>query len=320
MLYRYYFYSRITVLVILLNVLLAVQLSTDAAGTTIPANVKDSVSFVFVRDSKGKEAPLGTAFFVVVKHAKDPAIGHFYLVTAKHVLQDDKKQYWPLIFIRLNKRAGGAESIAIPLQGKSAAPIFVHSDPGVDLAVIPMAPDQDVYDYKVVPEDMFASIEKVKELKITEGDEVFFTGLFASFYGERKNYPIVRFGRVALITDETVPWPEDTNKEPLALHLYLIEAQSFGGNSGSPVFFYLTGMRDPAQIRLGGYDLVLAGVMKGYFSNGSEVKIFETRKTPYSFQNVGIAAVVPAYQIREILYSPEVRAYRVQMEDLVKAP
>lgn len=60
------------------------------------------------------------------------------------------------------------------------------------------------------------------------------------------------------------------------LYLYLLECQSFGGNSGSPVFFQLNPLRKPGQLSLGGPVIFLAGVMKGSFLTGSELQITET--------------------------------------------
>ena len=279
---------------------LLILTATNAAAITVPHYVKESVGFIFVTaldkngnpvlDEQGNEVhrPAGTGFFVIVGDARQ-AKGHIYLATAKHVLQDGNKGYFPSIFLRLNKRTGGAEEIPIQLEGPNAIPIIVHTDPHIDLAVIPIMPDPSIFEYTAVPMEMFASPEKVKQLKIMEGDEVFFTGLFHSFQGNKRNYPIVRWGRVALMTEEMVPWGGEKDKR----HLYLIEAQSFGGNSGSPVFFYLTGMRNPENIRVGGFDLLLAGVMMGYFGASSG-------------ENAGIAAVTPAYQLRDVLSNPEI--------------
>jgi hypothetical protein len=49
--------------------------------------------------------------------------------------------------------------------------------------------------------------------------------------------PIVRFEKVALITDEKIEWKETIPPKPL--ELYLLECQSYSGNSVSPVIFNL---------------------------------------------------------------------------------
>lgn len=273
-------------------------------ATTIPSQVKEIVTFIFVRDSKGELVPNGTGFFVGVKSEDDPERMHSYLVTVKHVLQDKSGNYHPLVFIRLNKKTGGAKMIGLALRGQNAVPIHVHEDPTVDLAVLPILPSTDVYEFKVLPDDMLTTKESFKEVDIREGDEVFFTGLFTPFFGAQRNYPVARFGRVALVTDEKIPWKN------VMLDLYLIECQSFGGNSGSPVFFYLGATREPGSVVIGGTKLLLAGVMKGSFLDAKEVIITETSPMAVSLENVGIAAVVPSYKLHEILFSGALREAR----------
>jgi len=300
-------------------IVLVLLMGANAMATTIPPEVKEIVTFIFVQNSEGNLEPKGTGFFVGVKDEKNPERMYVYLATAKHVIQDETRSYYSSIFIRLNKRAGGAQMIEIPLKGKDAAPVYVHKDPEVDLVVFPILPDQQIYDFKVLPDDMLTTVESFKEANIREGDEVFFTGLFGHFFGAQRNYPIVRFGRVALITDEKIPWQEDANTGVM-LDLYLLEVQSFGGNSGSPVFFYLGGTRDPGSLILG-HRLLLAGVMKGTFLDAKEVKIAEKivevekrekRKIPVSQENIGIAAVVPSYKLHQILFSDKLREIRAK--------
>lgn len=273
-------------------------------ATTIPSEVKEIVTFIFVRDSRGELVPNGTSFFVGVKSKDDRELMHAYLVTVKHVLQDKSGSYYPSVFIRLNKKAGGAGMIELALQGQNAVPIHMHEDPTVDLAVLPILPSTDVYKFKVLPDDMLTTKESFKEADIREGDEVFFTGLFTSFFGAQRNYPVARFGRVALVAEEKIPWKN------VMLDLYLIECQSFGGNSGSPVFFYLGVTREPGSVILGGTKLLLAGVMKGSFLDAKEVMIAETSPIALSLENVGIAAVVPSYKLHEILFSDALRETR----------
>ena len=158
---------------------------------------------------------------------------------------------------------------------------------------------------------MLATKAKVLEAKIGTGDDMFFLGLFAPYFGQTKNYPIVRFGKVALLTDERVPWKERKDQPIKTLELYLAELQSWAGNSGSPVFFYLDPTRDPGTIRIGPPALLLAGVMKGYFySDPTEIFSIESAQKQYSHGNIGIAAVTPAYKLFKLLQSDEVKNLR----------
>jgi hypothetical protein len=86
-------------------------------------------------------------------------------------------------------------------------------------------------------EELVTTKESFNALKISEGSDVFFVGLFTSFYGQHKNFPIARFGRVALISGEKIPWQDRPTEPVQEADLYLLETQSYGGNSGSPCVF-----------------------------------------------------------------------------------
>lgn len=265
----------------------------------IPAEVKQVVAFIFVKAPDGKLIPNGTAFFVGVRDEKVPDRFHVYIVTAKHVVSETPGgKLLQNVYLRLDKRAGGTQTFEIPLipDGPNRT-VYFPTDPTVDLAVIPALPDEKTFDFKFLPDDLIVDAKKFSELKISEGSDVFFTGLFAPHLGQQKNYPVVRFGRVALITDEKVNWGGTL------MDLYLIESSSFGGNSGSPVFFYLGSDREPGSIVVGPPQLYLAGVMMGAFQDVRPIQVVQTGTTAVSTSNLGISAVVPAYKVREFLYS-----------------
>ncbi len=155
---------------------------------------------------------------------------------------------------------------------------------------------------------MLVTKETFERLKIKEGDDVFFGGLFVPFTGAKKNIPIIRFGRVAMISDEKIPW------DGQQLDLYLMETQSFGGNSGSPVFFNLNPTRDPGSFVLGPPQLFLAGIMKGSFLNASELVVVNRAPVPVSRENAGIAAVVPSYLLHDVIFGKELVSFRKKQD------
>ena len=263
--------------------------------------IKKSVSFIFIKNDKGDLVPNGTGFFVGVINEKNTETSNIYLVTAKHVLQDKNGKYLTDVVLRLNKKDGGSQLISIDL---TKIKIFEHNDKDVDIAVFDCLPDQKVFDFKYIQDQLIASSEVIKKNEISEGDDVFFAGLFTSYMGQKKNQPIIRFGKVSLMSDEKIEWKEK-DKPVKLLDLYLLECQSFGGNSGSPVFFNLNPMRRPGQLNLGGPVIFLAGLMTGSFLNGIEVQTTDTVAKMISLQNIGIAAVTPAHKLHEILFSEE---------------
>lgn len=268
------------------------------------ADIKKTLSFVFLPNPGGAPIPNGTAFFVAVDSENHTGRAYVYAVTSHHVLRKDEHSYFDQILLRMNKKGGGSDFLVVSLTGSQASPIFTHPDPTVDIALIPIAPDASIYDIKWIPESLLVTQTKFSELNIQEGDDVFFGGLFVPFTGATKNIPIIRFGKVAMISDEKIPWDGEM------IDLYLTETQSFGGNSGSPVFFHLNPTRNPGALVLGAPQLFLAGVMKGSFLNANEVVVVNRSPVSISRENAGIAAVVPSYLLHEILYGPNASSHR----------
>jgi hypothetical protein len=266
---------------------------------SIISQIKKCVTFIFVKNENGQYVPNGTGFFVGVKTKQDPNLSYNYLVTAKHVLQDKNGNFYSSIGIRSNTHDGSSKLSEISM---SEVIILTHSDKDVDIALFHCTPNVEVFDYLSIPEEIITTKNSIKTLEIEEGDEVFFAGLFTSHIGQKRNQPILRFGKVALMSDEKIEWKVDDNPSKF-LDLYLLECQSFGGNSGSPVFFYLNSLRKPEKLQIGSPEIYLAGVMTGSFLNPNPVASIETKESFYSLQNVGIAAVTPCYKLHEILFS-----------------
>lgn len=309
--------------VILFLVALTVYKATGIAAPIPSQDIKQVVAFVFVqRDQEGKWNPngkwfpSGTAFFVGVNSPKNPDLTFAYLVTAKHVLQykpdpktPTRKEWFPNIRLRLNTIAGESDFVtaSVVVTGDKKT-VFLHEeDKTVDLAVNPVRLDAKRFQFKVLPDQMITTEKDFKDLEITEGSEVFFTGLFLPYLGTLKNYPVVRFGKVSLITDEKIKWVDD-----LESNLYLIESGSYSGNSGAPVYFYLGSDRKPGVLFAGMPIVKLAGVVSGTFLDNQPIKIIETAQVPVAPSSMGIAAVVPAYKLYEIIFGNELTRKREQ--------
>lgn len=271
----------------------------------IPTEIKKTVGFIYAKDKLGKVQPQGTGFFVSVSDSINGQLkSALYFVTAKHVLKQNKI-FRGTVFVRLNTKDSLSEYGRLELHPKGINKnVFTHSDKTVDIAVIPIRPDPTKFDYLTLPSTFLTNKKNFKDLDIKEGTDVFFTGMFTPFIGDKRIYPIVRFGRVALLTEEKIPWDNEMT------NLYLMETSSYGGNSGSPVFFYLGVDRGGGGLTIGNPELKLAGIMKGYFGESSPIKIIETQKIPVSDRNLGIAAVVPSYFLEEILFGTELKKKR----------
>jgi hypothetical protein len=74
-------------------------------------------------------------------------------VTVKHVLQDDKGQYFPEIFVRLNRKGKRPGIIPINLKGYK---LHFHEDEIVDIAILMFYPDQNLFDYLYIRTSILA--------------------------------------------------------------------------------------------------------------------------------------------------------------------
>jgi hypothetical protein len=237
---------------------------------------------------------IGTAFFVSIP-SSIAGISFVYLVTAKHVAERLGNN---LFFIRINKKDG--QSLTFEAEG---AKWFIHpTDGSVDAAILPWAPSLKEFDFKAVPVNVFLTNEIIQKEGIGVGDEVFITGLFAQVSGSNRNLPIVRMGNIAMMPDEIIPTKLGN------IEAYLVEARSIGGLSGSPAF-----VRKTVPIGIGGFYLL--GLMHGHWEIPARKKNDLLMDDDLLGKvNMGIAIVVPAKKILEILYHPELVKMRAQYE------
>lgn len=306
-------------------VVLSAFIASPSMALPVPLEIKKAVTFVFLADNQGnllldaktnKPVANGTAFFVVVPSELEPTTRSFcYLVTAKHVVRNPDGSFQRVVFVRLDTKEGKAKFVKVPLEENGHSVVSVAADKTVDLAVVPFWIDPNLVDFKAIPVDMLATKDCVKE-GIVEGTDVFFTGLYTHYYGDNRNNPIVRFGRVSMLPEDRIEWLDNPGKPTELVELYLLETQSYGGNSGSPVFFFLGADRQAGTLYVGPPVIKLAGVMRGSFGQTLPVQVVQANtnvvQVPVYTQNIGIAAVTPAYLLHEILYSEEVKGSRSQ--------
>jgi hypothetical protein len=115
-----------------------------------------------------------------------------------------------------------------------------------------------------------------------------------------------------MLPEDRITWQEN-GQPPQVVELYLVETQSYGGNSGSPVFFLFGADRNPGSIIIGPSVLKLAGIMRGSFNESRLIGFVQPAAVPpipVSSQNIGIAAVTPAHLLHEILFSDGLKKFR----------
>lgn len=311
-------YRREIAIGILLLVCLGMRPSPCAAQQTpATAQIRQTVTFLDVEFTKGGQQwhEQGTGFFVFYPDKRLGESGGFvYLVTNRHVAQPeiDEGQVYPTtsthVRLNLRKQLNGKLSEDSVLPINSTTHWYFPVDEAVDLAVLPIFPSQEKYDYLTFPISSFVTQKVVETQAIGEGDNVLFAGYFYQFPGMEKIEPIVREGVLALMPRE--PMQTTLHKNGL---LYLADLHVFNGNSGSPLFVNVGGVRNGA-LTLGGFPYLLIGVVSGYYYENSDLTLTVVTRTITGKlgANSGIALVVPADQLLALLDSSDLQAQRDQ--------
>jgi hypothetical protein len=259
-------------------------------------------------------SPCGTAFFVGFQTE-----GVVYAVTARHVV-DSSRPRGPL-FLGVRTRSAGMVSLQVPEDAWDSLP---RTD--VSVARVALPKDNDVI---VIGTNDLADDGYVVQEQIGEGDELFLCGLFASSVGITE--PIVRFGHIALARRQLIPLELSKGEAAIPTDAYLAEAQSYGGQSGSPAFVYLSPNRFPgrfvSQMTIGGppsmkaqLNMALLGVVHGHVPLMEEIEWERESEMPSAHidVNAGISAVIPAQKILDTLMIEELREDRERTLEEIK--
>ncbi len=270
----------------------------------------------FVGEMLGPDKPgdlHGTGFFVSIPPESPElrGMGFHYFVTAKHVA---KELEGCCLYMRVNKFGGGITDF----QNTVGNHWYLHpTDSAADVAVAPLA-SQPNADVKAIGVEQFGTPERLATLQIGIGDEVFAAGLFTPV-GETtsSNMPIVRHGNIAMMPEEQI------QTELGYADVYLVEARSLGGLSGSPIFVRPTMKIDIPEVcginkMLGvAPDITLLGLMQAHWdvkeSEMNDASFVNDRKRGV---NYGMAIVVPATKILDVLNRPELVEMRTEAEKL----
>jgi len=273
----------------------------------IPDALRKCVCFIQATREDGPW--MGTAFFVAVPLGVADAFSA-YVVTARHCIDpDDEHEYGPAdsIGLRLNTRSG--TSVVIDTK-----PTDWWRHPTADLAVLPLAPDQSVFDWMAIPVDAFATTEFLRKQGFGPGEDLLISGLLVHHPGETRIMPIVRVGNVAAFPEDPIFVNSGAHVAPDVVAL--AEVRSIGGLSGCPAFIHPGDLRSGEQgLRIGtsgtiGGPNYLLGVMHGFFVVGDNDPDGVVPRADEEEINTGISVVVLADRILEILYAPEVQTMR----------
>ena len=281
----------------------------------VPDDVLKTVGYVCEvthRDATGVYGdPYATGFFLAVpcesQELKEQRFTYF--VTAKHVASDLQERE---IFFLINKKGGGASNQTSIIGNRWE----LHpTDANADVAVIQVAmhPSADIIPVAI---ETIGLPQRLEKLTVGIGDETHTVGLFSAVPGDHQNMPIIRCGNIAMMPTEQI------QTELGYTDVYLVEARSIGGMSGSPTFVQPT-VREHTKLLDGtpsvrfskGPGETLLGMMQAHWAiRESEINSPSFTHDRQRGVNYGIAVVVPAFKIYETIYKAELVAMRKEQE------
>jgi hypothetical protein len=278
--------------------------------------------YASIADAKNGEQYGGSGFLAHVSWKENHDWCDGYVVTNWHVVERAKTPV-----IRLNRRDGTVEYI------ETKAEHWFRHPHGDDIAAIPIDIEYASLEQWSIDVGLFVTPKIIFEEDIGIGDDTIMIGRFINHEGRQKNSPAVRFGNVAMMAEEKI-----ITNSGLAQEAFLVEVRSLPGYSGSAVFIYSPcAMNDMSRRRKG---LERVGVPKSdkfemppesYFASLSPkgpfllgIDFCHIRRKAnvlhadgksiedkwYVEENTGMAGVIPAWKIAEVLNLEELVAMR----------
>ena len=249
----------------------------------------------------------GSGFIASVPFDVNAEYRSLYAVTNRHVVT---RAIEPVI--RLNRKDGSIECVPTKRQQW-----LFHPD-GDDIAVIAIQREWRNLKFSSVPLDNFITPQLITHEDIGIGDDAVMVGRFINHEGKQKNSPAARFGSIAMMDDEQIV----SQESGIAQQSFLVETRSLPGYSGSPVFLYSqSAMMDGSRQR-GGEPKAVTNLAKWLLPKGpyllgidwchiqrkAWILSREGRRIDdgwYVEENTGMAGVIPAWKIAEVLKSEE---------------
>lgn len=272
----------------------------------------------------------GSGFLVHVPFPNDKKFQQTYVITNRHVVLSSATPV-----IRLNRIDDSTSSLVT-----SQEAWILHPD-GDDVAVLPIPLNRNEVRCISIGMELFVTQKLIKEEDIGIGDDTIMVGRFIGHDGRQRNTPAVRFGNIAMMPQEKIKATAGSEQEA-----FLVELRSMPGYSGSAVYIYSpNAMQDMSARRKGQSmaplaDFNLFGPEAQEHINLMDLKI--TPKGPYLLgldfchlnknikvrnaadcphpeglfvrENTGMAGVVPAWKIAEILNSESLSTARQELE------
>lgn len=262
--------------------------------------------------------PVGTAF-LIGEPLGDTGKVCPWLVTARHVIDNtiaDER-----LFFRVRDETGAVRNLETPNAG------WIR-DITSDTAFVRLNLGFSTGDLKWVPLALVATPEYLATRGITTGDLTFSIALAVEHYGTHHDLPVVRFGRVSMLSAGEITFATREGFPKVSVpNAHLVEAWCWPGQSGAPVFVQPPTelvVEDDGSARLHEFQPALLGITCGHLLSNEVVKL-EGDLAGYGSATVemnrGLTVVTPITALLEAMTRPEHVAWRSQeIERLQRGP
>ena len=195
----------------------------------IPNFFIESVVTISIINNNNQKSCIGTGFLVgdLMETSQSVKKYGLYLITNKHVVKNHKR-----IFIGFNQN-GGVNSYDFPaelLNQNNHKLYSEHVNPKVDIIALSINAgflNNMNAKYHFFPLEESLTLSDMQSSGVFEGDLVYSLGYPLNLVNTSQKNPICRLGCISRISDLYIPGNPEVN--------FLVDAQSFPGNSGGPV-------------------------------------------------------------------------------------
>jgi hypothetical protein len=279
----------------------------------IPDPFLDCVVYLYLSEEEAKEGSgIGGSGFLagIISEDVPKPFWYLYVVTAKHVVLEGS------LFVRMTTQAG--EKYIYETKDED----WVCHPDGADVAVCLVGVNPREVHFSHIPINDFLRLEQIKPLDIGIGDEAFVVGRFINHEGKQRNTPTASSGIISQMPIEPI------HIRGVDQECFLVEARSFGGFSGSPVFWRVlpfSGTRKIPNWKHGQIGPLLLGIEIAYILDWEPVcdsagrPIMHGGVPAQKVQiNTGMMVVVPAWRLVKLLLEGDPMTRRREIEKQIR--
>lgn len=259
----------------------------------IPPFFMDAVVALGIELPNHEKNWIGTGFLVGRKEQTSSNLSTIYILTNKHVVKNQRQ-----LFVRFsNNDVIGVKDLPMQLMNSNGVKNYTeHPSQNVDVVAIQILP-------KVIVDNNLSlsffdldthslMLNQMQSTGVDEGSLVYALGFPMNLVNDSVKAPICRLGCISRVADAFV--------NPKTAVAYLIDAQTFPGNSGGPI------VSRPEHISIEGTPqntkANLIGILSAYIPYRETLYSRQTeRDRMIQEENSGLTIVHPVDRIKEVV-------------------